>query len=164
MASQLELDDALRTINRYHSNISILHCISEYPTAYSNVNLNTNPYMKKKYPEYKVGYSDHTIGISIPVAAVAMGAEIIEKHITVDRKLKGTDQASSLGIDGMERMLRDLRNLDLAFGKEGIFIEESVEGSRIKLERSIASNRQIEEYEIIVESDIHILSPPDALN
>jgi len=161
MASQIELDSALDVITRYQSNISILHCVSEYPTSYENVNLNTIPYLKKKYPDYKIGYSDHTIGISIPVAAVAMGAEVIEKHITIDRKLKGTDQASSLGIDGIERMIRDLRNLDLALGKEGIFIEESVGGSRIKLERSIASARTIEEGEVILENDIHMLSPGD---
>jgi sialic acid synthase len=145
MAGQDELDIALDVVTRYHSNISILHCVSEYPTQYANVNLNTIPYLKAKYPQYTIGYSDHTIGISIPVAAVAAGARIVEKHITVDRKLKGTDQASSLGIDGIERMVRDIRNLELALGEYGIFTEEAVAPTRLKLERSIASARQIEE-------------------
>jgi len=159
MAGQAELDEALSTINRYHDNITILHCVSEYPTRYENVNLKTITYLQKKYPNYKVGYSDHTIGISIPTAAVAMGATMIEKHITLDRKMKGTDQAGSLGIDGIERMMRDIRNLDLAFGVEDIFIEESVKNARIKLERSIATKRDLEAGEIIKEEDIHLLSP-----
>lgn len=161
MAGQEELDIALQVVTRYHSRISVLHCVSEYPTQYENVNLNTIPYLKGKYPQYAIGYSDHTIGISIPVAAVAAGATIVEKHITIDRKLKGTDQASSLGIDGIERMIRDIRNLELALGEYGIFAEEAVVPTRLKLERSIATIRMIEEGEVIGEQDIHLLSPGD---
>ena len=161
MAGQEELDAALRVVTRYHSRISILHCVSEYPTQYEHVNLNTIPYLKGKYPQYAIGYSDHTIGIAIPVAAVAAGATILEKHITIDRKLKGTDQASSLGIDGIERMIRDVRNLELALGEYGIFAEEAVKATRLKLERSIATTRQIEAGEEITEKDIHLLSPGD---
>jgi len=161
MADQEELDIALETVTRYHSAISILHCVSEYPTKYEHVNLNTIPYLKQRYPNYTIGYSDHTIGIAIPVAAVAAGARMLEKHITLDRKMKGTDQACSLGIDGIERMIRDIRNLELAFGEFGIFAEEAVKPVRHKLERSIASIRSIEEGEVITEQDIHLLSPGD---
>ena len=159
MAGQAELDDALDVVSKYHSNISILHCVSEYPTQYNHVNLNTIPHLKSMYPNYTIGYSDHTIGIAIPIAAVAIGARIIEKHITIDRKLKGTDQAGSLGIDGMERMMRDIRNLEMAFGEEGIFVEKTVESARVKLERSIATIRPIEEGRVITEADLHLLSP-----
>jgi len=161
MSGQEALDEALEVITRYHSAISILHCVSEYPTQYENVNLNTIPFLKDKYPQYRIGYSDHTLGISVPIAAVAMGARVIEKHITIDRNLKGTDQASSLGIDGIERMMRDIRNLESAFGDYGIFMEEAVDEARLKLERSIASLRPIEAGEVIGESDIHLLSPGD---
>jgi 3-deoxy-D-glycero-D-galacto-nononate 9-phosphate synthase len=161
MAGQEELDVALAVVSRHHSNISILHCVSEYPTHYENVNLSTIAYLKDKYPQYPIGYSDHTIGISVPIAAVAMGARVIEKHITIDRKLKGTDQASSLGIDGIERMMRDIRNLEASFGDYGIFAEEAVDASRLKLERSIATLRPIEAGEVIGEADIHLLSPGD---
>jgi sialic acid synthase len=115
----------------------------------------------KNYPEYNIGYSDHTIGISMPIAAAAMGAKIIEKHITIDRKLKGTDQAGSLGLDGIHRMLRDLRLLELSLGKEDIFIASAVENNRLKLERSIAANRSMKAGEIISQNDIHLLSPGD---
>lgn len=161
MAGKEELDNAIETITKYHSNLSILHCVSQYPTQPQNVNLKTITYLQKNYPQYTIGYSDHTIGIATPVAAVAMGAEIIEKHITLDRKMKGTDQAGSLGIDGINRMVRDIRVMEMSLGKEEIFIEEGVKSSRVKLERSIATKRFIKKGEIITENDIHMLSPGD---
>jgi len=161
MAGKKELDDALNTITKYHSNISILHCVSQYPTEPQNVNLQTITYLKKNYPQYRIGYSDHTIGISAPVTAIALGAEVIEKHITIDRRMKGTDQAGSLGIEGMNRMVRDIRLTELSMGVEDIFIDKSVSGTRNKLERSIAALRHIKEGEVITEADIHMLSPGD---
>lgn len=161
MAGQKELDDALNIISKYHNNISILHCVSEYPTKPKNVNLKTITYLQNNYSQYTIGYSDHTIGVSAPIAAVAMGAKMIEKHITLDRKMKGTDQAGSLGIDGINRMVRDIRIIEMSLGKEEIFIEDAVKASRIKLERSIAAKRDIKADEIIVEEDIHMLSPGD---
>lgn len=159
MAGAKELNLALNTLSKYHNDISILHCVSEYPTKYENVNLKTITYLKKKYPQYSIGYSDHTIGISTPIAAVAMGAEIIEKHITLDRDMKGTDQKGSLAIDGIYRMVRDIRNLDMSLGEEKIEIVESVESARNKLERSIATNKNLKKGTIITEADIHLLSP-----
>lgn len=161
MAGKQELDDALEVITKYHNEISILHCVSEYPTRYENVNLKTITYLKTQYPQFKIGYSDHTIGISTPIAAIGMGAEIIEKHITIDRQMKGTDQAGSLAIDGIYRLMRDIRNLDKSMGLEEIFIEPSVKIAREKLERSIAVNKELLVGEIIKEDDLHMLSPGD---
>lgn len=161
MAGKEELDNAINVITKYNSDLSILHCVSQYPTQPQNVNLKTITYLQKNYPQYIIGYSDHTIGISTPTAAVAMGAKIIEKHITLDRKMKGTDQAGSLGIDGINRMVRDIRIMEMSLGNEEIFIEEGVKSSRVKLERSIATKRTIKKGEIVSESDIHMLSPGD---
>lgn len=161
MAGKKELDNALNAIEKYHSKISILHCVSEYPTQYKNVNLNSIKYLLDNYSNYIIGYSDHTIGIATPISAVAMGAKIIEKHITLDRKMKGTDQAGSLAIDGIERMVRDIRNLEISMGEPELFICKDVEKSKLKLERSIATLRKINAGEIITEDDIHLLSPGD---
>ena len=161
MAGKKELDEAISAVSHYHTNISILHCVSEYPTKPTNVNLNTIKYLQKNYGQYTIGFSDHTIGISTPLAAVAIGAEIIEKHITLDRRMKGTDQKGSLGADGIYRMVRDIRVLEMSFGKEEIFIEPSVMASRVKLERSIATNKNLKKGQIVSEKDIHMLSPGD---
>jgi sialic acid synthase len=161
MAGKMELDNALNVITRYHSKISILHCVSQYPTHPDNLNLSTIKYLKREYPQYRIGFSDHTIGISAPIMAMGMGAEIIEKHITIDRSMKGTDQAGSLGPDGVRRMVRDIRVAEKWSGVEDLYIDKSVESAKIKLERSIASNRFIQKGEIICEEDLHMLSPGD---
>lgn len=163
MSGKEELDDALNIITKYHNNISILHCVSQYPTQAENLNLLTISWLRKHYSQYTIGFSDHTIGIAASVAAVAMGAKIIEKHITIDRDMKGTDQKGSLGPDGVNRMIRDIRLTEKWMGKEGIFVEPSVAVSKIKLERSIASVRDLKKGDILTEKDIHLLSPGDGI-
>ena len=161
MAGKKELDDALEVITRYHSNISILHCVSQYPTEPDNLNLRTITYLKEHYGQYKIGFSDHTIGISAPPIAVGMGAEIIEKHITIDRHMKGTDQNGSLGPDGVYRMVRDIRMCEHWLGTKDLYIEKSVDSSRKKLERSIASLHDMKAGDVIRLEDLHMLSPGD---
>ena len=159
MAGKKELNEALNTITKQHNSISILHCVSEYPTKPDNVNLNSILFLKENYSKYTIGYSDHTIGISSAIAAVTMGAKIIEKHITLDRKMKGTDHIGSLGPDGLNRLIRDIRILEKSFGENSIFIAKDIEESRIKLERSIASNKILNKGATITNNDIHLLSP-----
>ncbi|MGO3182951.1 MAG: N-acetylneuraminate synthase family protein [Aequorivita sp.] len=154
-----ELDQALETINGYHDNITILHCLSQYPAEFEHINLNSIPFLKKRYPQYTIGYSDHSIGIMVPVVAAAMGAEVIEKHITLDRTLKGTDQQGSLAPEGIFRMMRDIRNVEKAIGTEAMFINPVVTEAKGKLERSIAANKSIAKDSIIKEEDLHLLSP-----
>ena len=161
MAGKKELNEALEVITRYHSDISILHCVSQYPTEPDNLNLNTILYLKENYPQYKIGFSDHTIGISAPPIAVGMGAEIIEKHITIDRHMKGTDQAGSLGPDGVYRMVRDIRIAEHWLGKKDLYIEKSVFASRVKLERSVATIHDMKAGDVISKNDLHMLSPGD---
>ena len=163
MAGKKELDIALEIILKSHGNVSILHCVSEYPTRPENVNLNSIIYLLKNYGTFTIGYSDHTIGISAAVAAVAMGAKIIEKHITLDRKMKGTDHKGSLGPDGLNRLIRDIRILEKSMGEEPIFISSSIIEARNKLERSIASNRKLIKGQIISKDDVHLLSPGNGI-
>lgn len=163
MGGKSELDEALNVITKYHSEVSILHCVSEYPTQPKNANLKSISYLLKHYGTYNIGYSDHTIGLSAPVAAVAMGATIIEKHITIDRQMKGTDHPGSLGPDGINRMIRDIRLTELSMGKEDIFSSSDIEAARKKLERSIASKSEIKKGTIISQSDLHLLSPGDGV-
>lgn len=161
MGGKEELDNALDVVTKYHSDITILHCLSQYPSEYKNINLNTILYLQENYPNYTIGYSDHSIGIVIPVAAVTMGAKVIEKHITLDRNMKGTDHKGSLGPDGIFRMVRDIRNLEMSMGKKEMFMSGAVSDTKVKLERSVASKRFINQGDTITEQDLHLLSPGD---
>lgn len=161
MTGKKELDDALAIITKYHTNISILHCLSQYPSEYQNINLLSIQFLKENYSQFTIGYSDHSIGILMPAVAVGMGAEIIEKHITLDRNMKGTDHRGSLEPEGIWRMVRDIRNTEYAIGENALFVSETVQATRVKLERSVATLRNIASGEIITENDLHLLSPGD---
>lgn len=163
MGGEEELEDALAVITRHHEQISILHCLSEYPSDYQNLNLKSIPFLQKKYSNYTIGYSDHSIGIMVPTAAVALGARIIEKHVTLDRNMKGSDHAGSVEKDGIYRMVRDIRNLENSLGEEKMFRSEASASSSIKLERSVASLRPIAQGETITEADLHLLSPGNGI-
>ncbi|MFT7156245.1 MAG: sialic acid synthase SpsE [Parvicella sp.] len=156
-----EIDAALAVITKHHDQVTILHCLSQYPSEYKNINLNSIHYLKERYKGFEIGYSDHSIGIAIPLAAVAMGATTIEKHITLDRNMKGTDQAGSLAPDGMHRMVRDIRNMEMAFGEMKKERSVAVESAKVKLERSIATKRGMKKGQVITEGDVHLLSPGD---
>ena len=96
--------------------ITVLHCNTEYPTPMPDVNLRAMQTIKESFPGVKIGYSDHTIGIEIPIAAVAMGATIIEKHFTLDKNMPGPDHKASLSPEELAQMVRAVRNIETALG------------------------------------------------
>lgn len=162
MADENDLNQALSIFKANNkTNISILHCLSQYPAEYSNLNLNTIKYLQDKYPEYVIGYSDHSLGSHIPVAAKAMGAKIIEKHITLDTKMKGTDHPGSADIETFVQMVHDLRAVEFSLGDYKIERNSSVKGAKTKLERSLAVNKNLPKGHILTENDIHMISPGD---
>jgi sialic acid synthase SpsE len=163
MGGLREIDNAIEIIAKYHENITILHCISEYPADYENLNLFSIPFLKERYP-YKIGYSDHSIGIIAPVVAVALGAEIIEKHITLSHALKGSDHKGALEPDGLWRMVRDIRNMEIALGEKNKTLSEAVKPYKEKLERSLCSNKQIKKGHVLTEEDLIMLSPGGGLS
>lgn len=164
MADEADLTQALEIFKQTNkTNISILHCLSQYPAEYTNLNLHTIKWLQENKPEYKIGYSDHSLGTHIPVAAVAMGSEIIEKHVTLDRNMKGTDHPGSADIETFVEMVHHIRALELSFGDKLIKRDSSIERAKAKLERSLATNKLIHVGTIIQESDLHMISPGDGL-
>ncbi len=112
-----ELDNALGVLGlEQYQQISILHCVATYPCPDENLNLLDIGCLKRKYPQYTIGYSGHEIGIATSVAAVVLGAEIIERHITLDRSMWGSDQSASLEPQGFSRLVRDIRAVEKAMG------------------------------------------------
>ena len=161
MSGREELDEALAIITRRHDRITILHCLSQYPADYNAINLRTLEYLKREYPNYTIGYSDHSIGIMIPAAAVAVGARVIEKHITLGRRMKGSDHYGSLEPEGLWRMVRDIRNLERAMGVDDFFVHEASQSAQKKLARSVATLRSLRAGDVVREEDLHLLSPGD---
>lgn len=114
--------------------ITLLHCNTEYPTPFEDVNLKAMLTLKNKF-DINVGYSDHTIGIEIPIAAVALGATVIEKHFTLDRNLPGPDHKASLEPDELISMVKAIRNIEKAISGSGEKIPSSSEQKNIPIAR-----------------------------
>ncbi len=159
MADENDLQTVIDIFNNNNKlNISILHCISQYPAEYTNLNLNSIHWLKGKY-ENAIGYSDHSIGTHIPVAAVAMGADIIEKHVTLDTSMKGTDHKGSADMNTFHQMMHDIRSLEFSMGKKEMFRHESVSAAKEKLERSLALNVDLNVGDTIKQEHLHMISP-----
>ena len=133
MSTLEEIDIAVKSFNS--DLLSILHCTSSYPCSNDEINLNMLHELKKIYPENVIGYSGHESGLQISVAAVAMGAKIIERHITLDRTMWGSDQAASVEPEGLRKLVRDIRVVESALGDGKKVIYESEKSSREKLRR-----------------------------
>ena len=133
--------------------VSVLHCNTQYPTPYEDVNLAVMDSLRKKLG-IEVGYSDHTLGIEVPIAAVAMGATIIEKHFTLDKSMDGPDHKDSLEPDELSAMVRAIRNIEKAIGSADKRVTESEQGNKCVVRKSIVAKREIRKGEIF--SDLNI--------
>lgn len=138
--------------------ITVLHCNTEYPTPYKDANLRAMLSMKEAF-DVTVGYSDHTAGIEIALAAVALGARIVEKHFTMDRRMKGPDHIASLEPDEFALMVRSIRNIEKAMG-DSIKRPSKSELKNILIARkSIVASRNINKGELFTEENITVKRP-----
>ena len=136
----------------------ILHCNTEYPTPFVDANLNAIKTIKNKI-NVRVGYSDHTIGAEAPIAAVALGAEVIEKHFTLDRNFKGPDHQASAEPDELKKIIDSIRNIELAMGS-GIKKPSKSEKKNISVARkSIVANKLIRKNEIFTTNNLAVKRP-----
>lgn len=116
MCEMEEIRDAIELLKKFGAgDITLLHCNTQYPTPYEHVNLYAMNTLAKSF-DVAVGYSDHTLGIEIPIAAVALGATVIEKHFTLDKNMNGPDHKASLEPDELKAMVCSIRNIELSMG------------------------------------------------
>jgi N,N'-diacetyllegionaminate synthase len=167
MCSDLDIKLALDVLIKFglsKDKVSILHCNTEYPTPMQDVNLKAMLTIQQEFG-VQVGYSDHTLGIEVPIAAVALGAKIIEKHFTLDRTLPGPDHVASLEPNELKAMVAAIRNIEKAIGGNGIKAPSESETKNIAIARkSIHLNKDISKGTIITEDDIVSLRPGDGIS
>ena len=138
--------------------IKLLHCNTEYPTPFSDVNLNAMQTLKDKFG-LEVGYSDHTSGIEVPIAAAALGAAVIEKHFTLDRKMEGPDHKASLEPDELAKMVASIRNIEKALGTGNKTPSPSEKKNISVARKSIVAARNIKAGEVFTEENITVKRP-----
>lgn len=158
-----EVDKAIKTIeNAGNNQIVILHCVSTYPPVDSDVHLNNIRTLMATYPDYPVGFSDHTLGTEIPLASVALGACVIEKHFTLDKNMEGWDHKVSATKDEMQVIVEGSRRINEALGSFRITATESDEKKQ-EFRRSIVLTRAMSKGEVIIEEDIDYKRPGSGL-
>ena len=145
---------------RINSKLGILHCVSNYPALPEELNLNSIMFLKKKFPNCYVGYSDHSIGIEACVVAASMGAKIIEKHFTLSHNFsKFRDHKLSANPSEMSLLVKKIREIEIMRGKFYKIITKNEKKNKVNIRRSIAANKTLEIGHRIKESDLIMLRP-----
>lgn len=166
MADLGEIEDALDILaegGTEREDITVLHCNTEYPTPIEDVNLRAMLTIKEAF-DIDVGYSDHTTGIEVPIAAVALGATIIEKHFTLDRNMVGPDHRASLEPGELKSMIQAIRNIEKAMGSGIKKPSPSEMKNRAIARKSIVAAKSIKEGEIFTETNLEIKRPGNGIS
>ena len=162
MADMQEVEDAYNALIKAgakHENITILHCNTEYPTPMKDVNLKAMLHIQDRL-NVSVGYSDHTLGIEVPIAAVSLGAKVIEKHFTLDRSMEGPDHRASLEPEELKQMVSSIRNIETAISGSGIKAPSPSESKNISVARkSLVAAKEIKQGEVFTEENLAIKRP-----
>ncbi|WP_257403770.1 N-acetylneuraminate synthase [Campylobacter lari] len=166
MANLSEIEMALDVLTdngTQRNKITILHCNSEYPTPFKDVNLKAMQTIKEAF-KLPVGYSDHTLGVIIPIAAVAMGACVIEKHFTLDKNMQGPDHLASLNPDELKTMVQSIRELEQALGN-GIKKPSESETKNINIGRkSLVAASPIKKGDFFTEKNLGVKRPGSGIS
>ena len=166
MADMNEIQRAIEVLSNNkltRENITILHCTSQYPASFENINLRAITSMKKKF-NLNIGYSDHTLGAEASIAAVSLGASIIEKHITLDSNMPGPDHKASMEPKDFQDMVSAIRNIERGLGN-GIKAPTSEElEMRTVARKSLVANKKIEKGEIFTQENLTVKRPGNGLS
>ena len=136
MSTLEEIDDAVQALGA--EDLLIAHSTSTYPCPPAELNLRMIRTLMDRYPGVPIGYSGHETGLATTIAAVALGAEFVERHVTLDRALWGSDQAASVELGGLERLVRDIRDAESSLGDGVKRVYESEQGARVRLRRVVS--------------------------
>lgn len=162
MANINEIKDAVKVLTDNgvsKDKITVLHCNTEYPTPMEDVNLKAMLHIQRELG-VPVGYSDHTLGIEVPIAAVALGATVIEKHFTLDKTLPGPDHKASLEPEELKAMVKAIRNIEKAVGGSGIKEVSASEAKNKPIARkSIVASKSIKKGDFFTEENITVKRP-----
>ena len=162
MSELSEIKDALSILEQSGSirkDIILLHCNTEYPTPFHDVNLLAMKSLAEHFPGVGIGYSDHTLGIEIPIAAAALGAIVIEKHFTINRQMTGPDHAASLEPDELKAMVRSIRRIEMALGNGKKTVTPSEKKNIEVARKSIVAKHEIMVNDTFTPDNITVKRP-----
>lgn len=164
MGSLEEIRDAVKVIEEAgNRDICILHCVSVYPAPVASTRLQNILGLRAEFPDYPIGYSDHTAGIEVPIGAVALGACLIERHFTLDASRIGMDNQMATEPEMMAAMVKGCRNVHVALGGESRILSDEEYAQRVKMRRSIVTRRALKAGTILQLEDLDAKRPGNGL-
>ena len=161
MCDMTDINNAIQVLLKFgvtKEQITVLHCNTEYPTPMHDVNLNAMKAIADKF-KINIGYSDHTKGIEVPIAAVALGATIIEKHFTLDKTMEGPDHKASLEPQELIAMTTAIRNIEMALGSGEKKVTSSEINNKSVARKSIVASQYIQVGDVLTESNLTVKRP-----
>ena len=165
MSTYEEVDKAIKILKSCgNKNLCVLHCVSLYPVDYKDINLKNILYLKEKYKDIPIGFSDHSIGYEIPSAAIAMGACLIEKHFTLDKSKIGMDNQMATEPEEFKRMIEACKNVYNSLGTLDRVVLDDEKEQLKKMRRSIVLNKKKSAGDIIKIDDIDYKRPADGIS
>jgi N,N'-diacetyllegionaminate synthase len=166
MSNIYEIEEAIRILidaGQERDKITVLQCTSEYPTPDGNINLKSMITMAERF-NLPYGLSDHTLGITAPIAAAAMGASVIEKHITLDKTLPGPDHKASINLDELKEMCIEVRRVIDMLGNGKKVVTEEEHRTRLVARKSIVASRNLKSGDKLDSKDIAIKRPGNGIS
>ncbi len=163
MSLEEEIEITYNFLKERNAKFAFLHCNSNYPAPYQQINLNYMMKMKEVF-DVPIGYSGHELGIAVSIAAAALGANFLERHITLDRTMEGADHAASLEPTGVAKLARDIRNVENAMGRRERTLSRGEVMNRQAIGKSLVAARDLKAGEALSGKDIMSMSPGDALS
>lgn len=164
MSTYDEVQKAVSVIqNAGNARLILLHCISLYPVDYADINLRNISALHKSYPEYAIGFSDHSLGYEVPCAASAFGVSVIEKHFTLDKSKIGMDNQMATEPDEFKKMIECCSNVALALGSEARIVSEKEQKMLVKMRRSIVAKHDLPASTVLALSDFDYKRPGDGV-
>lgn len=167
MSTIEEIENALKILNENgvdEKNIIILHCNTEYPTPIEDVNLNSIKYLKNKFKNYEIGFSDHSEGYLCGIVSVAYGITFIEKHFTLDKNFEGPDHKASVLPEELKNLCDGIRKIEIALGKNDKIVTKSEEKNKIVARKSIVAMKNIKKGEIFSKENITTKRPGNGIS
>lgn len=167
MGTTEEIEIALEILIKNGMNeneITILHCNTEYPTPYEDVNLEAIPYLIEKFPKYKIGFSDHSSGYYAGIASVTYGITFIEKHFTLDKNLEGPDHKASVTPDELKQLCEGIRIVEKCLGTRNKIVTDSERKNKIVARKSIVAKKEIKKGETFTINNITVKRPGNGIS
>ncbi len=158
MSNIKEINNAISILKNNKRKIILLHCNTEYPTPQDDINLNAMLEIKKRF-KLDVGYSDHSLGVQVPIIAAALGAKVIEKHFTISKKMAGPDHVASLNPKELISMVKAIRNTEVILGKKEKFVSKSEKKNISIARKSLFASRDIKKGEKFSLNNLICLRP-----